>query len=114
MSTLTVQARPALPAAPLRLTRRGQRLLTVLALLVAVAVAVLTTGGGLAAALTPGSGSDVAVQRVTVRPGETLWAIAERTAPGVDPRETVAELMDLNALTTSVVPAGSVLLLPAD
>lgn len=112
MSTLTVLARPALPAAPLRLTARGRRLLTVLTLLVAVAVAVLTTGGGLAAALTPGVGSETAAQRVTVRPGETLWAIAERTAPGVDPRETIERILDLNALESSTVPAGSVLLLP--
>lgn len=106
MSTISIQA------APIRLTRRGHRLLTVLTLLVAVTLGVLATGGALASALTPGSDQGVAAQRVTVRPGETLWAIAERTAPGVDPRETVAEIMDLNALQSSTVPAGSVLLLP--
>ena len=105
--------RPAPRPAAVRLTRRGRLLLSVLTLLVAVSAAVLATGGGLASAVTPGSGGGAAaVERVTVRPGETLWAIAERTAPGVDPRETVAELMDLNALETSSVPAGSVLLLP--
>ena len=45
--------------------------------------------------------------------GKTLWAIAEREAPGVDPRETVARILDLNALESSAVVAGSVLLLPA-
>ena len=52
------------------------------------------------------------VQQVTVRPGETLWAIATRTAPEVDPRQTVAVLMDLNGLETSTVQAGQVLRLP--
>lgn len=98
---------------PVRLTRRGRLVLSALAVLLLVVSAVLATGGALASALAPGAGSGAAaVERVTVRPGETLWGIAERTAPGVDPRETVAEIMDLNALRTSTVPAGSVLLIP--
>ena len=46
------------------------------------------------------------------QPGETLWQIAERIAPGTDPRETVARILDLNGLQTSQVQAGTALLLP--
>ena len=49
---------------------------------------------------------------VTVRPGETLWQIAERVAPGSDPRETVRRILDLNGLQTAEVQAGTALRLP--
>lgn len=99
-------------ATSVRLTRRGRLLLGLVVLAVAVVTAVLSTGGGSASAGVSGRGGEVAVQQVTVRPGETLWAIATREAPGVDPRATVAELVDLNDLPGAAVQAGQVLLLP--
>ena len=115
--TLPVAARTApqrvsRSPAPARLTRRGRLLLTLLTLVLLVGTAVLATGSGSAVAGLLGGPDPAAIQQVRVRPGETLWAIAERTAPGVDPRDTVAQIMDLNALTTSAVQAGQVLLLP--
>jgi LysM domain len=121
MSTITIsaglpvrRARHVAPAArpPMTLTRRGRLLLTVLSLLTMVAVAVLATGGVPASA---GSepGAAATAERVTVRPGDTLWAIALREAPGVDPRATVDAILDLNALESSAVRAGTVLLVPA-
>ncbi len=110
--TSSEPARPA-DSAPTRLTRRARLLITGVTLVVAVALAVLATGGGLATAGTArGSGSATTVERVTVRPGETLWEIARREAPGVDPRETIATMIDLNALDSAAVAAGRVLLLP--
>jgi LysM repeat protein len=100
------------PAGPLRLTRRGRLLLTLLALATLVAVGVLATGGPTAIAGTD-PGEAAVAERVTVRPGDTLWAIAQREAPGVDPRETIAAIMDVNALDSSAVRVGSVLLVPA-
>ena len=94
-----------------RLTRRGRLLVTVLALLVAVAAAVLLTGGASALAGTGGSAAPAA-ERVTVQPGETLWQIAERTAPGTDPRETIQRILDVNGLQTAEVQAGTALRLP--
>lgn len=121
MSTITVSAGlpvtrarhvACAPRPPMSLTRRGRLLLTVLSLLTLVAVAVLATGGVPASA---GSepGSAATAERVTVRPGDTLWAIALRQAPGVDPRQTVDAILDLNALESSAVQAGTVLLVPA-
>lgn len=117
MSTMTLSAglgRPRLqrrPTAPVtRLTRRGRLLVSLAVLLLAVSGGVLLTGGG--AALAGTDRPAVSHRQVTVQPGQTLWQIAERTAPGSDPRETVQRILDLNGLQTSEVQAGTALLLP--
>ena len=46
-----------------------------------------------------------------VRPGDTLWSIAERTFPG-DPREGVWELRQRNDLDSPLIVPGQVLVLP--
>jgi hypothetical protein len=94
-----------------RLTRRGRLLLTGVALVLLVVAAVLLSGGAPASAGTDQAPAATG-ERVTVRPGETLWQIAERVAPGSDPRETVARILDLNGLQTAEVQAGSALRLP--
>ena len=119
MSTMTLSAgfgrgttleRPAAPARPaVRLTRRGRLLVTLTLLLVAVAAAVLLTGGASALA---GTDRPVTHEQVTVLPGQTLWEIAQRAAPAADPRDTVQAILDLNGLQTSQVQAGTALLLP--
>jgi Tfp pilus assembly protein FimV len=47
-----------------------------------------------------------------VLPGETLWQIAGEVAPGVDRRDTVARLLELNALSTAGVRAGQRIAVP--
>jgi hypothetical protein len=47
-----------------------------------------------------------------VKPGDTLWSIAERTFPG-DPREGVWELRQRNELDGTTIVPGQVLVLPA-
>jgi hypothetical protein len=100
------------PASPLRLTRRGRLLLTLLCLALAVTAVVLLNPPATASSTLEPKAGPVA-ERVTVRPGETLWAIAERARPGADPRATIARIKDMNGLTSSALPAGSVLLVPA-
>jgi LysM domain len=104
MSTLT--ATPALQ--PARLTRRGRMVVTLA--LVALSTGLLGLVQPQAFAL--GSDRGPATARITVRPGETLWAIADRVAPNTDPRSTIALLESMNHLRSSSVPAGSVLLVP--
>jgi hypothetical protein len=92
-----------------RLTRRGRVLLvlTVMTLLVL-------------AGFTLGHGSSLAASRahpqphhsVVVEPGETLWAVAVRTAPHVDPRLVVADIESLNHLRSATVEPGQQLLIP--
>jgi LysM repeat protein len=48
-----------------------------------------------------------------VQPGETLWSIAQRVAPGSDPRDTVARIVAMNDLSDSSVVAGQQIFVPA-
>jgi nucleoid-associated protein YgaU len=47
-----------------------------------------------------------------VKPGDTLWSIAERSYAG-DPREGVWELRERNGLDSAVIVPGQVLVLPS-
>lgn len=90
--------------------RRRLAALAVLALLVAA----LTVAIGRMAAADAGP-TDPVGGTVTITPGDTLWAVAAATAPdGVDPREQLARIMQLNGFERSDVAAWTVVLLPAD
>ena len=49
---------------------------------------------------------------VTVPPGETLWALANRVADGGDVRGLVAEIVSANSLPSADVLAGQKLRIP--
>jgi hypothetical protein len=49
--------------------------------------------------------------RVVVQPGETVWSIASRLAPG-DPRPEVDAILRINHMTTPLIRPGQSLLLP--
>jgi hypothetical protein len=102
--------RQAPAAAPVRLTRRGR--LVVLAMLLGLVLGLLVVAMAQATA-TSDRGDSVVAERVTVRPGETLWAIAERVRPDADPRATIARIKDMNGLRSGAAQAGQVLLVPA-
>jgi hypothetical protein len=80
--------------------RKSVSLLALLSLLVVVA---------LGAARPSTSASEEA--RYRVRPGDTLWAIAEAHYEG-DPREGVWRIKERNGLRTAVLTPGSLLALP--
>lgn len=79
---------------PVRLTRRG---------VVVLALAVALLAGGLvwlARLSAPQAAAPrVSVHAVVVQPGDTLWAIATRVAPGADPQAEIDRLMRRNHLT---------------
>jgi hypothetical protein len=53
------------------------------------------------------------VDEVVVVSGDTLWAIAATvTEPGDDIRQTIAEIMELNDLSSSTIRPGQRLLVP--
>jgi hypothetical protein len=97
-------ARPA----PVRLTRRGRVVLLALLLLLTGMVAVLVAASTGDAAAPAGPAPSVVVQ-----PGDTLWSIAARYAPGPDPFGTIEQIRQLNGLEGYTVHAGQRLQLPA-
>lgn len=96
--------------APLRLTRRGRAVLAAVALVVAGAVSV---GIGVAAALTVQPGTSHQTEAVTVTAGDTLWVLAAGAAgAGEDVRDVVAQIAELNGLSSHELHAGQQLLVP--
>ena len=96
----------------LHLTKRGRTVFTTLAAvpLVIGALVFALNGGGAAASL---SGSDASFQYVTVASGQSLWQVAARLAPQADPRDVIAQLVQLNQLKSADVFAGQQLAIPA-
>lgn len=98
----------AVRRAPMRLTRRGR--LAATGLMAAVTIGASMFVGGVSLA---GSRAEHApVRYVTVLPGQTLWAIAGEVAPEADRRDTVARILELNALPTSALQAGQRIAVP--
>ncbi|MBY3555388.1 LysM peptidoglycan-binding domain-containing protein [Modestobacter lapidis] len=102
------RAEPAFP--PLRLTRRGRRLVAGLAITTGIVIAVLVTAtvldgeaGGLRLA---GDSS------IVVRSGDTLWSIAVGLAPEEDTRAVVHAIAEVNDLEGTILVPGQVLQLP--
>jgi LysM repeat protein len=56
--------------------------------------------------------STIPTTQVVVAPGETLWTIATRVNPEIDPRAVIEQIKDLNVLNGTNVYAGQVLLVP--
>ena len=108
----TRSAAPGRPAAQVRLTRRGRIVvrigstgLAVLALVAGVLLIDRTAEAG-------STSRPVPVTYRVVLPGETLWQIAGEVAPGVDRRDTVARILELNALSSAGVKAGQRIAVP--
>ena len=93
----------------LRLTRRG-RLVVVLAFLTLLLGVLLALGGYSAAS--DASSPAAPTRTVVVEEGDTLWAIASRTADGRDVREVVHELEQLNALSGPELVEGQRIAVP--
>lgn len=94
------------PAAPLRLTRRG---VVVMSLLVGIASAALVALAALAGRPAAGHDGGPATRSpsvLTVHLGDTLWSIATRVAPDADPRAEVAELQRINHLPSPQLVPG--------
>ncbi|MHA7281294.1 LysM peptidoglycan-binding domain-containing protein [Arthrobacter sp. MDT2-2] len=98
----------------LTLTRRGRLLLVGLPIALGVAALILLgaflTSQARAGESAPASSSTV---EVSVAAGETLWDLAVQYAPERDPRDVVAEMVELNDLHTSLVRAGQSIAVPA-
>jgi LysM repeat protein len=89
-----------------RLTRRGRAALAAAAAVVAAVLVLLAVVG---ASGEPAQRHPSTPASVVVADGDTLWTIAQRVAPTVDPRREVATLMRLNHLRAVAVVPGQVI-----
>ncbi|MDQ0864228.1 LysM peptidoglycan-binding domain-containing protein [Arthrobacter globiformis] len=107
-------SRPGKPPR-LRLTRRGRIVLIGLPL-VLLAALILSLAGLLnspaKAADTAGGLTVTPAVSVTVQPGESLWAIAGKVDPDRDPRDVIADIVQLNDLQAGKVMPGQQLFVP--
>lgn len=95
----------------LRITARGQVVLvSFVAIVLAIVVGFFTFGTTGANASTEAGSNDFTY--VSIHSGETLWDVASRLDPNADPRDLIAEIVQLNALTGSDVEVGQRIALP--
>ena len=101
------------PVAPLRLTRRGRVVVAMAAALLVTMVSLLLAGVAQATnnGPSPRAGRENLVQ-VIVRPGQSLWSVAESADPDQDTRAVIQQIIDLNSLNGDTVFAGQQLWVP--
>ena len=98
---------------PLRLTRRGRVVVAVAtALLLAVLSLVIAASAQATSHPAPSSAAQRSLAQVTVRPGQSLWSVAENADPNADTRVVIQQIIELNGLTGNVVFAGQRLWVP--
>jgi hypothetical protein len=98
---------------PVRLTRRGRVVVAVAtALLLAVLSLVIAASAQATSHPAPYSAAQRNLAQVTVRPGQSLWSVAENADPNADTRVVVQQIIGLNGLTGNVVFAGQRLWVP--
>jgi LysM domain len=105
----TGPAARGLPASSLRLTRRGR---VVVAAAAALLVAALSMIAATQAQATSQSAPAQHLVQMVVRPGQSLWAVAESADPGADTRLVIQRIIDLNGLTGDTVQPGQRLWVP--
>jgi len=101
---------------PLRLTRRGRVVLIGIPLVLIAALLFLLAGFLNAPAKAADSAADLSLTptvSVTVQPGQSLWGIAAAVSPERDPRDVIADIVQLNNLTAGTVLPGQQLFVPA-
>jgi len=103
--------RPVQPSAetPVRLTRRGRVVVTMLFL---VALLAVVTVYGARSAASGHAGTPVQTRMVSVGQGETLWQIAGRVAAPGKVREMVLQIEELNALPGPALAVGQQIAVP--
>ncbi len=98
---------------PLRLTRRGRIVVAVAAALVLAALSLVIASAAQATNHPVSSrAGQQGLAQITVRPGQTLWSVAENADPGADTRVVIQQITELNSLTGSVVYTGERLWVP--
>ncbi len=104
---------PSAPSVPLRLTRRGRVVASAVAALLVTVIFLLAAAAAQATSHAPSpQAARQNLVQVVVRPGQSLWSVAENADPDQDTRAVIQQIIDLNALNSDVVVAGQQLLVP--
>ncbi len=102
---------------PVRLTRRGRRVVAGFALAVII-VAVTLLWMSAAGSVQASSGASATrsayrgMTQVVVQPGQTLWSIAAAAEPSGNSWAVVQQIIDVNALNSADIQAGELLWVP--
>jgi nucleoid-associated protein YgaU len=80
-------------------------------LIAAISVALAGAAQALAHSGAP-AGPGAGITKVQVRPGQSLWSLAEAYDPNADTRQVIREILELNSLVTDQVQPGQVLWMP--
>ena len=105
-------ARPQSATVPLRLTRRGRVVVAVAAVLLLAALSLVIAASAQATNHPVPRAAQQNLTQVTVRPGQSLWSVAESADPDADTRVVIQQIVELNGLTGAVVFAGQRLWVP--
>jgi hypothetical protein len=98
---------------PLRLTRRGRVVVAAAAALLVVVVSLVAAGAAQAISHSASGGAaGRGLAQVVVRPGESLWSVAETADPDADPRVVIQRIVEMNSLPGDTVFAGQRLWVP--
>ncbi|MGJ0203838.1 hypothetical protein [Leucobacter sp. gxy201] len=99
-------------APKLRLTRRGRVVFGSFATVLVAALLAFVAAFAAPEAQASNAAGDAEFQYVVVQPGATLWSLATELDPTQDPRDLVAEIVQLNQLQGSGVQAGEAIAVP--
>ena len=101
------------PGVSLRLTRRGRVVLAATAALLVTVISLLAAGAAQATSHGPSPRAATrGLVQVVVRPGQSLWSVAESADPDQDTRAVIRQIIDLNSLSGETVFAGQQLWVP--
>ncbi len=98
---------------PLRLTRRGKIVVALAAALLAAGLSLVIAVSAQATSHSPGTAQQ-GLARVVVRPGQSLWSVAESADPNADTRSVIQQIIQLNGLSVDTVLPGQSLWVPRD
>lgn len=96
----------------LRLTRRGRFLLLGVPLILLAVLGLVLMGFVTSPLKASVGGTGADATQVTVQAGESIWSIASQSGVGRDPRDVVAEIVQLNNLKSSVLQPGQQIFVP--
>jgi LysM repeat protein len=106
----TSRTAPARSAAPVRLTRRGRWLVTLLILGALLGLSLVVSSVSVASG---DRGEAPATETVVVDRGDTLWGIASEAGGPGETRDVMYEIEKLNHLSSSALVEGQELVVPA-